>query len=204
MTEPVRNAHGIRSAQAGFTLLEAIVTLVIFALIITVLMQSLQQALKVRERVYQHQQATRTDQLQSDWFRETLAGAIAPAAGEGPTLEGTRSSLSVTTQSPIEGRYMQRITWLLKPVQGGDDLRYSSPDWKETIIMQGPLADAGFAYLDARGEWHDRWQPAANDPVRLPAAIKFQGRAPGGPVLWIVAVDGEKKPKSLLLPKGIM
>ena len=192
-----------RQSQAGFTLLEAIVTLVIFAMIITVLMQSLQQALKVRERVYQHQQATRTDQLQSDWFRETLEGAIAPAAGEGQTLEGTRTSLAVTTQSPIEGQFIQRISWQLKPVQGGDDLRYSSPDWPEAVIMRGPLANAGFAYLDARGDWHDRWQPAADDPVRLPAAIRLQAQTPNGPILWIVAVDAEKRPKSLLLPKGI-
>lgn len=192
-----------RHAEAGFTLLEAIVTLVIFAMIIAVLMQSLQQALKVRERVYQHQQATRTDELQSDWFRDTLAGAIAPAAGEGQTLEGTRTSLAVTTQSPLEGRYLQRITWLLKPVQNGEDLRYASPGRPETIVMRGPLANAGFAYLGDDGQWHDKWQPTPDDPVRLPAAIRFQARTASGQVLWIVPVEAERRPKSLLLPKGL-
>ena len=203
MTNTARAIPGSRRSQAGFTLLEAIVTLVIFAMIIAVLMQSLQQALKVRERVYRHQQATRIDQLQSDWFRETLEGAIAPAAGEGQALEGTRSSLAVTTQSPLEGQFIQRITWQLKPMQGGDDLRYASPGWPETIVMRGPLADAGFSYLDAKGEWHDRWQPAADDPVRLPAAIRFQARAEEAPILWIVSLRAEKRPKSLLLPKGL-
>ncbi|MBS0226982.1 MAG: prepilin-type N-terminal cleavage/methylation domain-containing protein [Proteobacteria bacterium] len=195
--------HRGRYVEGGFTLLEAIVTLVIFAMIIAVLMQSLQQALKVRERVYQHQQATRADELQSDWFRDTLAGTIAPAAGEGQALEGTRTSLAVTTQSPLEGQYLERITWLLKPVQGGDDLRYASAGRPEIVVMPGPLADAGFAYLGGDDQWHDKWQPTPDNPVRLPKAIRFQARTTGGQILWIVAVAAEKRPKSLLLPKGL-
>lgn len=186
--------------QRGFSLLEAIVTLVIFAMLVTVLMQSLQQALRVRERVFLHQRAMRADELQSLWFRDSITAAIAAPLDEGQGMEGAPDKLSLLTHAPLEGGDMQQVEWLLRRVEGGDSLLYRGRDWRDVVVIRGPLKSAGFSYMNARGEWQPYWRPEQGDRMRLPLAIKLEGMGPNGPLTWMAALPVEKSPASLKLP----
>ena len=152
--------------QSGFSLLEAIVTLVIFSLLVTVLMQALQQGLQVRERVARHLQVARTDSLQSRWFRDSIEATIATAAGEGMAMEGDERSLRLFSHAPLEGPALAEIHWRLQPAQGGDELRYASDGWEgEVSVVRGPLEEARFSYMDEEGRWQREWHPDDDSPA---------------------------------------
>ena len=186
-----------RRGQRGFTVLEAIVTLVIFAMLVTLLMQSLQQALRVRERVFLHQQALRADELQSTWFRDSITGAIASPLDEGEGMTGAPDRLKMLSHAPLDGGGLQPVEWFLRRREGGDALHYSGGGWRDLVVVEGPLQAAAFSYMNARGEWQQHWRPEAGDRTRLPRAIKLEGIGPNGPILWMAAIPAEKAPATL-------
>lgn len=191
-------------AQSGFSLLEAIVTLVIFSLLVTVLMQALQQALKVRERLIRHQQIVRVDTLTTRWFRDSIAAAIATAPGEGLGMEGDARALRLHTQATLEGRRLREVRWRLQPGRDGDELRYGSDGWaEEVVVAKGPFRNARFEYLGPGEAWLSRWAPGADETVRLPRAVMFSADGPNGPVTWIAAIQARRAPETLKLPEGI-
>lgn len=190
--------------QTGFSLLEAIVTLVIFSLLVTVLMQALQHALQVRERVFRHQQVARIYALQSRWFRDSIAASITTAAGEGLIMEGDERGVRFYTQSALEDRGYGQIRWRLQAARGGDELRYISDDRnREILVMPGPLAATRFAYLDETGSWQREWKPKTGDAIRLPRAIMLEGEGPSGAFTWIAGIRGNRKPATLKLPPEV-
>ena len=190
----------IAGAERGFTVLEAIVTLVIFAMLVTLLMQSLQQALRVRERVFLHQQATRVDELQSIWFRDSINAAIAAPLGEGEGFEGAPDRMRMLTHASLDGFGMQPVEWSLRRREGGDALHYTGPGRSDVVAMEGPLRAAAFSYMNAKGEWQQHWRPDPEDRTRLPLAVKLEAIGPNGPLLWMAAVLAQKNPKTLKLP----
>jgi prepilin-type N-terminal cleavage/methylation domain len=192
--------RGSARAEQGFTVLEAIVTLVIFAMLVTLLMQSLQQALRVRERVFRHQQATRVDELQSVWFRDSINAAIAAPLGEGEGFEGGPDHMRLLTQASLDGIGMQPIEWSLRRREGGDALHYAGSGWSDVVALEGPLQAAVFSYMNAKGEWQQHWRPGPDDRARLPLAVKLEGIGPDGPLLWMAAIPVQKSPKTLKLP----
>lgn len=187
--------------QTGFSLLEAIVTLVIFSLLVTVLMQSLQQALQVRERVFLHQQSSRVDLLQLQWFSDSLSSAITNPDTAADRMEGAPMSLRLVSQAPLDGSFAQPVEWSLRPVEGGRALYYSSATWPDLIVLQGPLRQATFEYLDGSGAWRTTWEPGTGEQVRLPRAIRLRAETENGSLDWWVALPVEKSPPTLLLPK---
>lgn len=187
--------------QAGFSLLEAIVTLVIFSMLVTLLMQSLQQALGVRERVFVHQRWSRIDALQARWFRDSIESAITNPDVPADRFEGDGERLRLVSQSPLEGHYAAVVEWSLKRRQGGYYLHYRTAEWQGLVVMEGPLRQAAFAYLDADGQWRSKWAPAPADRLRLPRAVRLLAETGNGPLAWLVTLPVEKSPPSLLLPK---
>lgn len=203
-----------RHAIAGFTLLEAIVTLVIVSLIVTVLMQALAQSLQLRQRLLHHQREARTTVLQEQWFRETVASAIEDLPGAFGSLRGDARGVEFATPSPLGGGGLARVRWALEPMEGGDSLVYSDPTLGQVVILPGPLHDARLAYLDVEGRWHDSWPApdadgapvgASAEPRKdaidamtmdvqatrkatLPRMIRLQATATRSDVLWLVPV----------------
>lgn len=175
-------------------------TLVIFALLVTVLMQSLQQALRVRERVFLHQRATRADELQSTWFRRSIDAAIAAPMGEGVGMMGAPDRINLLTHAPLEGGGLQQVSWFLRRLEGGDALLYRGGDWRDVVVVRGPLQSAAFSYMNARGEWQQQWKPADDDRTRLPLAVKLEAIGPNGPITWMAAPPTQKAPPTLKLP----
>ena len=98
-----------RYAQGGFTLLEAIVTLIIVSMLVTVLMNALSQSLALRARMLRLQGEARRMLLQEAWFRDSLGGVqmttaawsapqpFAPTAGCPAALAAGGSVQSVPT-----------------------------------------------------------------------------------------------------------
>lgn len=182
--------------MAGFTLLEAIVTLVIVSLIVAVLMQALLQSLKMRERLIRYQRESRMETLQEPWFRETVAAAVVDLPDALGGFEGDREQFEFVSAAPLTGAGMQRVRWWLAPGSSGYALHYADRAFGDAVVIEGPLRDAAFSFRGRTGEWLPVWRPADDDPERLPRLVRFEAETGTGRILWIasIAADPELPP----------
>ena len=188
-----------RSRLRGFSLIEAVVTLVIVALLVVVLMQALGQTLGVRERVIRFQRATRVDMLQEQWFRQTIAAAIPDLRDAFGSIEGDGKSLDLLTVAPLSGQGLQRVQWRLVQQAGGYALRYREGD-RDLVVVPGPLENAEFDYLDHDGQWKREWKPAAGDELVMPSQVRLQARLATGVLYWQVPIPTDPRIPKLLRP----
>ncbi len=189
---------------SGFSLLEAIVTLVIVSLLVTVLMQALSHALSLRTRLLRFQSEARVDFLQEAWFRETVAGAQVDLGDAFGGIEGTSQSLAYATPAPLVADGMARVRWWIAPGgQGGASLHYADSATTDLVIVAGPLEQAEFSYMDHQGEWHREWQPEKDADEAMPQLVRFEARTGRGTLYWLVPlVTDPRPPESLRLDVG--
>lgn len=192
--------HRSPRTVSGFTLLEALVTLVIVALIVTLLMQALAQSLNMRGLLLRHQRQAITAALQEQWFRDTVATALPDLSDALGHMAGTANELALITPHALGGGDLQRVRWWLQPVSGGVALHYADNTWPDLTVVEGPLQDASFAYLDAAGAWHDEWAPPADSEEILPRLVRLQGSTATGDLYWLVAVVADPRPPRFLRP----
>lgn len=186
-----------RGRARGFTLLETVVTLVIVSLLIALLMQALNQSLSLRTRLLRLQGESRTDLLQEAWFRESVSGAQADLDDALGVLEGGPDQLSYATATPLVASGLARVTWRIERGDEGLTLRYLDPQ-SDLLVVEGPLREAAFAYLDRDGAWHERWTTTPEDATRLPELVRFEALTPRGRLYWLVPLLSESLPADAL------
>ena len=193
-----------RRAVGGFTLLEAVVTLVIVSMLVAVLMQALGHSLNLRARLLRVQGEARTELLQEAWFRDTVGAAQADLDDAMGGMEGEPDGLSNASMMPLAAQGMSRIRWWLQRDGDGMSLHYSDSAASDVVVMPGPLQDAAFAYLDHAGEWHDTWAPAPDAAERLPRLVRFQARTARGTLYWLVPLMSDPMPFDRMHPDEIL
>lgn len=167
----------------GFSLLEAMVTLVVIALVATLLMQSLVHVLGMRERVLRHERDARVAALHERWFRDSVAAAAADRPGEVPAFRGEATAMDFLSLDPLRSGAAARVGWRLVDAERGRQLMYveGATDWP---LASAGLDDAAFAYLDAAGRWHEAW-PVPEQPAEiLPRAVRLDWHTPQGERGW--------------------
>ena len=188
-----RASPAARIRMRGFSLLEAIVTLVVVSLIVTVLMQALAQSLDMRERLMRFQRQARTAALQEQWFRDTVASSLSDLPDALGHLRGDARRLEVLTPVPLLGEGMARVRWEVIDTDDGSALGYSGPGWFG-VVVPAPLQDARFAYMDREGVWRETWAPEVPEDAdpgavpMLPKMVRFQASTTRGELVWLVPV----------------
>ncbi len=192
--------------QRGFTLLEAIVTLVIVSMLVTALMQVLTSALGIRTRLLHHQETARVAFLQEGWFRDAVASAQIDDSDGSPAFEGKVDALDYIAASPLFANGMGRVRWFLKADgDGGMALHYADAGNDDQVVIPGPLRDAGFSYMGKDQAWTGDWvsdpvapsvfddsgKPASEDPRLLPRLVRFQATTPNGRLYWLVPIEAD-------------
>ena len=185
----------------GFSLLEALVTLVIVALIVTLLMQALGQALNLRGLVLRHQRQAIAAALQEQWFRDTVSTALSDLPDGLGRMAGSADELEFVTPKTLGGGDLQRVRWSLQPVAGGMALHYGDSTWPDLTVIAGPLLDASFAYLDGAGDWHREWAPKADSQEVLPRIVRLRALTATGQLYWLVPVAADPGPPRYLRPE---
>lgn len=185
--------------QAGFTLLETIVTLVIVSLIVVVLMQALQQSLGLRTRLLRFERETRMSTLQEQWFRDTVSSAMIDLPDALGIAEGDADRFAMVVAAPLQGAGPARIAWAIQRDGGGQTLVYEAGGGALRVV--GGLHDASFAYLDAEGRWRNTWKQ--EDRAPLPRMVRFQAATSTGALLWLVPVEVDGRERRLLRPEEI-
>ena len=178
--------HARKPRQSGFTLLEAIVTLVVVSMLMAMLMQALSQSLGLRTRLLRLQGESRQMLLQEAWLRENLATAQPPVTGEGDFFEGNASSVTFISAMPLVAQGSARVRWWLAPDAAGDlTLWYSDPAVAQLAVIKGPLHDAVFSYGTDDAQWQPQWhgQAPSREPVRGSEALAATDEPPSPPIL---------------------
>ena len=187
------------SKQAGFTLLEILVVMVVMALIMTLLMQGLSFVMQLRLRFNQQQQLYQRFDLQAYWFKSSSRALLADYADtqNNYPFKGTASAfqgLSIAALDNSAG-VPQRFSWRLQHKNQETFLQYRQDDQPYWTVMRWAGNAGFFAFRDQAGEWHDSWPPALGlKPPQLPVLILLQGFYDDEAFTWIVKPNSKRDP----------
>lgn len=173
--------------QRGFTLLEAMVTIVILAMVFALLMQALVQVLGLRERVLRHERDARVAALHERWFRESVGAALADLPRFGPPFSGDASGFRLVTAEAPRTSTFGVVRWRAMPSPRGLRLELVEERGEWAVLAPG-LDTIRFAYLDARGEWHTSWPQPSQPGELLPRAVRLAAEGQGERWHWQVPI----------------
>lgn len=197
--------HGERnSSEAGFTLIEMLVGLVLTSLLAVMLLGAVRYGLTIRERAALR--ATAFDKIVAvqDFLRNSLSLAyprpIGEANGAGHLeFEGTPTSVRFVAPAMQSGARGGRSTFTIAMTRSSpralvvdiDDPR-TAADGRSEILLGG-VANVTFSYLPkvtyGEAPWADHWDSAE----ALPSAIKVNVEFPQG--------DQRVWPELLIVPR---
>jgi general secretion pathway protein J len=193
-----RGAH-----QSGFTLLELLVAVAIFAVMAALAYAGLNTVLQIRTVLEDH--LTRLHTLQRAYVvmqrdltqavprpvHDELGGTLPALRGDSngttlgltrggyPNPAGVRRSHLVRVRYQLDGRHLLRLDWpVLDRAQGDKPLA--------SVLLKG-VDRLSFEYLDARGRTQTSWPPAGGAATVLPHAVRVTLSIHGmnGPVSWL-------------------
>jgi prepilin-type N-terminal cleavage/methylation domain-containing protein len=173
----------------GFSLLEVLVTVTLFALLFAVLMGGWYQALQAQARLDVAAQRLQQQQQLQFALRQLLAGILSPRADQGTLFSGDRRGLvaeSTAALMPAMERTPLRVSLRIKG--GGQELKIElEHPGQPAVTYPWSLQAAEFRYLDAAGRAHDQWPPQYSFADRpgavppLPALIQLTLQFDGQP-----------------------
>lgn len=191
--------HRRRRTDAGFTLLEMLVVLIVAGMALTLGFQALGQWQRAQQSVASAGHDARNAGLLESWLRECIGGL---SASDTTPFKGDKQSLGGASLNPItadSGRFTP-FHWLLE--------RGKNAEWRLAIDENGeafsiPLTDVGdawFTYYDKDGTPHAQWPPALGLQAPLPAGVSLNLQAAAGTradVVWLFRVRGPLEPLNI-------
>jgi prepilin-type N-terminal cleavage/methylation domain-containing protein len=177
----------LRAPRRGLTLLEMMVTLVIVALVVSLLWQALAQLGRIERLLGAGQLQSLSNSVRAEWVRNALEGLLPGEAHTPQAFGGSEHELKgMTARAPSvsdlgavdfvlridtdERAGETRLLWSLAP--SGLSLRTEAPP---VALLSWPGRTGRFRYLDAKGEWHDTWPPALGlQTGGLPEAVALE------------------------------
>jgi general secretion pathway protein J len=183
-----------KAAARGFTLLEALVVLVITSLISVVLVQGLGLLLGARTSVQTRLVEIDQAVIEQSLFLEPLRG-IVPDYMERPHIfKGENKRLHGMTTRPLQGRTGTPVPFTLTisfdPSTGLSSLIYQEDNTQPLPLGSWEGESGTFAYRNLTGNWLAAWPPE-NDAraPQTPWLIRLE-RGTGFPKNLVAAVNG--------------
>ena len=172
--------HPLRARDAGLTLLEILVAVLVLGMVLTLLSQGVQFGMAATR--LQSAARDRAGDLHAidRALRRIVALADPGIYPEPPTLRGSAGSLSLLTELPLHGPgQAQRADAVLSTASGQLLLQWAphrhadlfgvEPAWQTTVLLNG-VERIELSYLSggARGRWSSTWAME-----KLPALIRI-------------------------------
>ena len=195
------------TAPRGFTLIEVLLAVAIFAIVLVAINGVFYGALRLRNKTTQSLDAAVPVQQTLAIIRQDLRGIVAPtggplsgslksgagaqsgAAGQESSPEMYTTSGTLDAESPWPS--VQKVSYVLRPpliqsTAGGQDLyRLVTRNLLATIqdepleqFLMGDVAQLGFSYYDGT-QWRTSWDSTTEITV-LPKAIRVEIQLTGG------------------------
>ncbi len=190
------------AAQRGFSLLEVLVTVVIFALLFSVLMAGWFQSLQAQQRLTATADQITQQQQFAMALRQMVPELLTAPDRDGLVFTGDRKGfVSESASSLMPGLGSAPVTTSVQVRTAGPDLtlRVEHPGEPATDYPWR-LQLAEFRYADASGTLHDSWP--APSTISLPGAPTGNGGPPKtmpSLVQLTVQFQGQARPMTLLL-----
>jgi len=177
MSQPIDK----QARQAGMTLLETLVTLVIVAMVAGLLSEGLFQIGRIEQRLGGAQLQAQVERLHAIWVQQALEGLMPGVKDSPERFRGAARELAgLSTQLPAPqalGPQPMRLRLRFSPDAGVTELLLSfgldglSPPQEETVLAQWPGDRGAFRYQDPAGTWLAQWPPALNGGALPPSAL---------------------------------
>jgi len=191
-----------RTKQAGFTLVEVLVVLIMVAMISSVLFQALERAYRLQERFGTELFRVQQGQMATDWYRQTVQGLYPDHADGNNLFHGEDREFSGLSSNPLGDNYgtPTPITWKIRsnPQSGMTELIYVE-DKREAPVLSWRGKQARFVYLDEQQATHDSWPPPLGLFKQLPKQIQLQANDAGQSLIIVASPMGPTEP--LLRPQ---
>ena len=199
-----------RESEAGFTLVEMLVTMVIFAMIAMAGVGLLRASVDTQSAIDNRLSGLNGQERVAALFTADLGQAIArPLVGLGerrlPSFSGTSASLSLMRGgwANPDGQprsTLQRVEWtgVQSNVSRIGHLFLDGSDPGQPAIIQRDVDSFSLRYRRVDGSWVDRFESSERE--LLPAAVEMTARVRGRPPLVVIAplpprgLEPEEKP----------
>jgi len=167
-----------RNTTAGFTLLEALVVLVITSLVSVVLVQGFGLVLSARTSV--ENKLTDVDQaiLQNNILLEPLRGIVPDYPNQPNVFGGAETELRGLTTRPLQGRTGTpvgfKLTFDYDSSRDETRLTYQEVNAEAKVVGRWEGHRGTFAYRDRTGPWSEVWPPPTADSSQTPWLIRVE------------------------------
>ncbi|MCB2106166.1 MAG: prepilin-type N-terminal cleavage/methylation domain-containing protein [Rhodobacteraceae bacterium] len=187
------------SGAAGFTLLEALVVLVITSLVSAVVIQGFGMILSIRDSVASSVIGLESTVIERSIMSDAIKGVI-PDYPENPNVfRGQRTVLSGLTVRSIRGPFGVprpfRMEIAHDAARNQSSLQYTENAGPTITLAQWPGQAGSFAYRDITGDWKDVWPPQGDETApQSPWLVRIQsGLAMNRDIVVYVASPHERR-----------
>lgn len=195
-----RRSRGSRG-QSGFTIIEALVVLMIVGFATAVLTDSLARVFDLRTRLASYLDAAASSRMTLNWLRRSVSGLI-PDFVDGTTrFRGTAtefSGISLTGPGADPG-IPQRVAWRLVPDQAirGVRLEVQLAETPWVVVSAWPERTGRFSYDGGDGQWVEEWPPALAAPTapQIPRFIRVVVGTGADSWSTLLASEGSRESK---------
>ena len=196
-------ARTCTAREAGFTLVEVLVTLVLLAMVAAITMGSLRQVLDARARLRPYLDRSEETALAAGWFRQTVQAAIPDYRNGKDIFAATDKQFSGLTAAPIQGLpgTPTDFRWSLdyNPSQDTMVLAYREARGDPIAVARWSGSVGSFSYYGDDQKWRPEWQSAS--PLELAADPSH--RLPQLPrLVRLSGVPDDRFPTIVAAPRG--
>jgi prepilin-type N-terminal cleavage/methylation domain-containing protein len=170
--------------EAGFTLLEVLVTLVLLSMVVAIMFGSLGQVLDARSRLRPYLDRSQETALVAAWFRQTVTALIPDYDTGRDRFAAAATAFSGLTAAPLIGPAgtPTPFRWTLRydPDAQATVLEYAERPSNTVEIARWSGAHPSFSYYGPDQQWRRDWPPPADmeqrrKPAQLPQLIRLDG-----------------------------
>ena len=195
MSAPVRRGHP-RATNAGFTLMETLVMLMLVSLATTMMFQMLESYRLAEQRIAAMAGGLDRSTLFDAWLIDSVHGLL--AVPDQP-FTGSRLEFKGHTLNPLFGPpgAPALIHWQLRPGREGGEVSYSEDGLARWTMPVRELEGAHFVYFANDGGQNAQWPPAKGVQQNLPAAIALIRGVGKSQLVRLAAVRGPLVPRDV-------
>lgn len=165
----------LKHSQAGITLLEVLVVIMLTGMISTLLMQAIGFSLASFQRTRDFQQRYQREMLAFGWLRSSVENMMAAHDAEF-AFEGDSSVIQGFSLAPVfsVSGSLVKVKWTIRGEGESQSLWYQENDGLTMLVADWATGKVRFKYRGVDGQWQDQWPDEQVRPGILPLQVMLE------------------------------